>query len=98
MTTQTASALQPEQAKHSLPMYVALVPWLLFTVVAEHGTLKIASIAALLIAVVIAIPGIRQGNPKVIEIAAAVAFAGFTVAAFAVDAGTAHWLESRRLG
>jgi hypothetical protein len=81
------------EAGHSLPMYVALVPWLLFTVIAEHGTLKIASIAALVIAIGIAIPGIRQGNPKVIEIGAAVAFAGFTIVAFAADASTAHWLE-----
>jgi hypothetical protein len=81
------------EAGRSLPMYVALVPWLLFTVIAEHGTLKIASVAALVIAIGIAIPGIRQGNPKVIEIGAAVAFAGFTIVAFAADASTAHWLE-----
>jgi hypothetical protein len=74
-------------------MYVALVPWLLFTVIAEHGTLKIASIAALVIAIGIAIPAIRQGNPKVIEIGAAVAFAGFTVVAFVADPSVAHWLE-----
>ncbi len=81
------------RAGNSLPMYVALVPWLLFTVIAEHGTLKIASIAALVIAVGIAIPAIRQGNPKVIEIGAAVAFAGFTVVAFVADPSAAHWLE-----
>jgi MFS family permease len=94
MSTQTLSTVnaEPSQDK-SLPMYVALVPWLLFTVLAEHGTLKLASIAALVIAVVIAVPGIRKGNPKAIEVGAAVAFVGFTVAAFAVDAGTAHWLE-----
>jgi hypothetical protein len=81
------------EAGHSLPMYMALIPWLLFTVIAEHGTLKIASIAALVIAIGIAIPAIRQGNPKVIEIGAAVAFAGFTFVAFVADASTAHWLE-----
>lgn len=77
----------------SLPMYVGLVPWLLFTVIAEHGTLKIASIAALVIAIGIATPAIRQGNPKVIEIGAAVAFAGFTVVAFVADPSVSHWLE-----
>jgi hypothetical protein len=81
------------EAGNSLPMYVALIPWLLFTVIAEHGTLKIASIAALVIAIGIAIPGIRQGHPKVIEIGAAVAFAGFTIVAFAADPSVAHWLE-----
>jgi hypothetical protein len=81
------------EAGHSLPMYVAFIPWLLFTVIAEHGTLKIASIAALVIAIGIAIPALRQGNPKVIEVGAAVAFAGFTIVAFLADASTAHWLE-----
>ena len=94
MSAQTVSTTPtaPSQEK-SLPMYVALIPWLLFTVLAEHGTLKFAAIAALVISVVIAVPGIRKRNPKAIEIGAAVAFAGFTVAAFVVDAGTAHWLE-----
>jgi hypothetical protein len=74
-------------------MYVALVPWILFTLIAAHGTLKIASIAALVIAVLIAIPSARRGNPKAIEVGAAIAFAGFTVVAFLVDASTAHWLS-----
>ena len=36
-----------EEATHSSGVFVALVPWVLFTVIAEHGTLKLASIAAL---------------------------------------------------
>jgi hypothetical protein len=87
-TTNTTDA----QPKHQNGMYIALIPWVLFTVIAEHSTLKIASIAALVLAIGIALPGIRAGRPKAIEIGAAVAFAGFTIAAFAVETNTAHWL------
>lgn len=72
---------------------MAAVPWLLFTVVAQHGTLKLASIGALLIAVWVARPGIQAGKPKALELGAVVTFAAFTVAAFVVDPSVAHWLE-----
>jgi hypothetical protein len=72
---------------------MAAVPWLLFTVVAERGTLKIASIGALLIAIWVSRPGIQAGKPKVLELSAVFTFAAFTVAAFLVDPSVAHWLE-----
>ncbi len=72
---------------------MAAVPWLLFTVVAERGTLKIASIGALLFAIWIARPGIQAGKPKVLELSAVFTFAAFTIAAFVVDPSVAHWLE-----
>jgi hypothetical protein len=72
---------------------MAAVPWLLFTVVAEHGTLKLAAIAALVISIYVARPGIQAGKPKALELGAVVTFAAFTVAAFAVDPSVAHWLE-----
>jgi hypothetical protein len=74
-------------------MLVAVIPWLLFTVVAEHGTLKLASIGALVIAIWIARPGIQAGKPKALELGAVVTFAAFTIAAFVVDPSVAHWLE-----
>ena len=82
-----------EEATHSSGVFVALVPWVLFTVIAEHGTLKIASIAALVIAVAISRPGIQAGRPKALEIGAVVAFAGFTLVAFTADASTAEFVE-----
>jgi hypothetical protein len=89
MSTTTPQAAQP---KHSNGMYIALIPWVLFTVIAAHSTLKVASVAALVIAIGIAVPGVRSGHPKAIEVGAAVAFAAFTVTAFVVDINTAHWL------
>jgi hypothetical protein len=73
-------------------MLVAVIPWILFTVLVAHSTLKLGAIAALASAVVIAIPGIRAGHPKSLEIGAAVTFIGFVIVAFLVDASTAHWV------
>jgi hypothetical protein len=87
-----SSTTAQTQPKHQNGMYIALIPWILFTVIAQHGTLKIASIAALVLGIGIALPGIRAGRPKAIEVGAAVAFVGFTIVAFAVDTNTAHWL------
>jgi hypothetical protein len=82
-----------KEATHSSGLFVALVPWVLFTVIAEHGTLQLASIAALVIAVAISRPGIQAGRPKALEIGAVVAFAGFTLVALTADASTAEFVE-----
>ena len=82
-----------KQKTGSSGFLMAAVPWLLFTVVAEHGTLKGASIGALVIAIYVARPGIQAGKPKALELGAVVTFAAFTVAAFVVDPSVAHWLE-----
>jgi hypothetical protein len=87
------AATSSREATHSSGVFVALVPWVLFTVIAEHGTLKIASIAALVIAGAISRPGIQAGRPKALEIGAVVAFAGFTIVALTADASTAEFVE-----
>ena len=75
-------------------MFIALIPWVLFTVVAEHGTLKLASVASLLIAV-----GDQpsraslRGKPKLLELGAVFAFIGFTAVAFAADASLGEFVE-----
>jgi hypothetical protein len=71
-------------------IFVALVPWLVFTVLAAHASLKLGSLAALVAAIVIAVPGVRAGRPKLIEVGAVATFIGFLVVAFLVDASTAH--------
>lgn len=81
------------QASHGSGIFVALIPWVLFTIIAGHGTLKIASIGALLIAVIIALPGLRAGRPKALELGAVAAFAAFTVIAFAADASVGEFVE-----
>ena len=61
-----------------------------------HSTLKLGSIAALGAAVVIAVPGVRSGHPKVLEVGAVVTFIGFVAVAFLADASTAHWATPHR--
>jgi hypothetical protein len=74
-------------------IFIALIPWIIFTVLASHATLKIGSLVALAAAVVIAIPGIRSGHPKSLEIGAVITFIGFVVVAFVADSATAHWVS-----
>lgn len=74
-------------------VFVALVPWVLFTLIAAHGTMELASIAALVIAVGISVPGIVSGRPKLLELGAVLAFAAFTVLAFTADPSLGSWLE-----
>jgi hypothetical protein len=73
-------------------IFIALIPWIVFTVLASHATLKIGSLVALAAAIVIAVPGIRAGRPKLLEVAAVVTFVGFVVVAFLADGSTAHWV------
>jgi hypothetical protein len=73
-------------------IFIALIPWIIFTVLAAHATLKIGSVVALVVAVVIAIPGIRSGHPKSLEVGAIITFIGFVVVAFVADGATAHWV------
>jgi hypothetical protein len=73
-------------------IYIAFIPWVLFTLITQHDTLKAAAVVALLGAVTIALPALLAGRPKLLELGAVAAFAGFTVVAFAADASTAAWL------
>ena len=73
-------------------IFIALIPWIVFTVLASHATLKIGSLAALATAIVIAGRSVRAGRPKLLEVGAVVTFIGFVVVAFLADASTAHWV------
>jgi hypothetical protein len=74
-------------------IYIAFVPWLLFGVISRADTLEAATIVALLAGIAIAVPGLRSGHPKVLELGAVVAFAGFTVVALIADPSVTAWLE-----
>ena len=82
-----------QESTHGSGVFIALVPWVLFTIIAEHGTLKIASVAALVIAAGISLPGIRAGRPKLLELGAVIAFIGFTAVAFTADASLGEFVE-----
>lgn len=83
----TAGQIQ-ERDRTGFGIYVAFVPWVLFTLITQHDSLKAAAITALGAAVVIALPALIAGRPKLLEIGAIVAFAGFAIVAFLADAAT----------
>jgi hypothetical protein len=73
-------------------IFIALIPWIVFTVLVAHASLELGSLAALAAAVVIALPGVRSGRPKLLEVGAVVTFIGFVAVAFLADGATAHWV------
>jgi hypothetical protein len=94
---QSSSAPAPEASPKSGggsgSMLIGLASWILFTVIAEHGTLKVASIAALVIAIGVCAYSMQGGKrPKLIELAAVATFIVFTVVAFVADPSLTHWL------
>lgn len=58
----------------------------------QRTTGRVWTHVALAAAIVIAVPGVRAGRPKPIEVGAVVTFMGFVVVAFLADASTAHWV------
>jgi hypothetical protein len=85
------SATAPRTSHNSI--YIAFVPWVLFSVISRHDTMKAATLLALAAAVIIAIPGIRNGRPKILELGTIAAFVAFTLVAFIVDPAANDWLE-----
>ena len=87
----------PAPTKSAAPsgagLIVGLVPWFLFTIIADHGTLKLASVASVVIAVGVCVHSARDGGrPKMIEFAAVATFIAFTIVAFVADPSVTHWL------
>ncbi len=73
-------------------IYLAFVPWILFSLITQHDTLKAAAVFALIAAVLIAAPAVLAGRPRMLELGAVVAFVAFTIVAFVVDPATTHWV------
>jgi hypothetical protein len=86
--THIGSERPVEQHSKGFGIYVAFVPWVLFTFVGERSTLVIGALVAFAAAVVIAYPSTRAHRPKALEIGAVVAFAGFSVVAIVADHST----------
>lgn len=74
-------------------IYIAFVPWVLFSVISRRDTLQTATLVALVAAIAIAVPGLRRGRPKILELGAIVAFAAFSIVAVVVDPAAGDWLE-----
>jgi uncharacterized membrane protein len=73
-------------------IYIAFVPWLLFSVITRRFEVEDAAVIALVASIAISVPSLRAGRPKLLETGAIVAFIGFTIVAFAGDDATRDWL------
>jgi hypothetical protein len=73
-------------------IYVAFVPWILFSVITQHDEVRAAAVVALLAAIAISLPALLAGRPKALELGAIVAFVGFTIVALTADPATRDWL------
>ncbi len=85
------SAAAGQHEAHS-NIYIAFVPWVLFSVIARRWEVEAAAVVALVAAVLISLPSLRAGHPKLLELGAVVAFVGFTIVAVNADAATNEWL------
>jgi pyruvoyl-dependent arginine decarboxylase (PvlArgDC) len=85
----TSPAVTTESRTSGAGIFIALVPWVVFTILAQHVSLELGSLIALVAAVVIAFPGLRAGRPKMLELGAVVTFAAFAVVSLAADHHTA---------
>ena len=92
-TTVSKASNHAEAAGRGSAIYLAFIPWIVFTLVAQHSTLKLAAIGALLISVMIAARSARAGGPKLLELGAVLAFVGFTAVAFIADPATAAFMD-----
>lgn len=75
-------------------IFLAFIPWIAFSIIANHDSLVAAAIVALGAAIVIAAPATLAGRPKIIEIGAVATFAVFTVLALVADPAEGDWLTN----
>jgi hypothetical protein len=87
-TTIPNASPQTDEAGRGLGIYLAFIPWIVFSIAAQHSTLKLAAVGALIASVLIAVRSIGAGAAKLIELGAVLAFAGFTVVAFSAEPAT----------
>jgi hypothetical protein len=73
-------------------IYLAFVPWVLFTLLSQRASLSVAAVTAVGAALAISMPAVLRGRPKLLEIAAVVAFAAFTVVALYAEPATSEWV------
>jgi hypothetical protein len=92
-TTSKNSPQTDDDAGSGSAIYLAFLPWIAFTLLAQHSTLKLAAAGALLASAVIAARSVRAGGAKVLELAAVLAFVGFTIVAFTADPATASFVD-----
>jgi uncharacterized membrane protein len=72
---------------------LGFAPWIIFDVVASPSTWEFASLAALIAAVLLAAPELREGHYMILDIAGIVFFGLLVVLAIFLDRSDLHWVE-----
>jgi hypothetical protein len=80
-----AEPSEPRTGGRGTAIYIAFVPWVLFSVISRHDTVTAAAVVALVASIGVAAPGVMAGRPKLLELGAVVAFVGSTVVALIAD-------------
>src|ERR1700744_4972801 len=73
------SPVSTESHTSGAGIFIALVPWVVFTILAQHVSLELGSLIALVVAAVIALPGVRAGRPKALAVRAVLTFAAVSL-------------------
>ena len=73
--------------------FAGFVPWLVFGLVAKPSTWEWAAVAALIAAVILAVPRVRGATPRLLEVGTIGFFAGVAVLGLLLDRAAMDWLE-----
>jgi hypothetical protein len=74
-------------------IWLGFVPWILFAVLCRRDSLQAAVVVGLVGALIIALPGVLAGRPKLLELGTIAFFAVFVVVVFVVDPGADDFLS-----
>jgi hypothetical protein len=74
-------------------IWLAFVPWILFAVLTRRDTLQAAVVVGLAAAVLIGLPSVLAGRPKILELGTVLFFAIFVVVVLIVDPGADDFLS-----
>ncbi|HVO55637.1 MAG TPA: hypothetical protein VMT37_14590 [Solirubrobacterales bacterium] len=80
------SPTKPDRPGSSI--WLGFVPWLVFVVISRRDTPTAAVVVGLLAAIAVAIPGIRAGRPKILELGTVAFFVVFGAIVIAADPGS----------
>ncbi|MFI7357577.1 hypothetical protein ACIBTP_27105 [Streptomyces avidinii] len=75
-------------------IFLGFAPWIIFDVVAGPSTWKLAALTALIASLVLNLPDMRRGSPKVLEVTGMVFFAAISILALVLDREDLLWLET----
>ncbi|GAA1915423.1 hypothetical protein [Streptantibioticus ferralitis] len=75
-------------------VFFAFAPWIVFDVVAGPSTWKLAAVAALICAVVLNVPDLMRGAPKILDVVGIVFFLVISVLGLTLQRHDLIWLET----